>query len=229
MNNYILIYNKSDMAILDDLRSLPLFASLDEETRKDISNRTCRRTFRPGEQIMLEGEQPPGLFIVLRGRVRLSCIAPDGREQVLGTIKAGENFNTVPIFDGRPNPATAQARSPVECLLIPRTEMLNLVRKHPDLALAALSEMASQLRELVALVEDLAFRSVRERLARQLLIEGKEGTARLTHQELAERTGTVREIAGRALRRLAEEKLIRLERGRIIVLDPGGLARIAGA
>jgi CRP/FNR family cyclic AMP-dependent transcriptional regulator len=101
-----------------------------------------------------------------------------------------------------------------------------LIRLHPGLAFAALREMADQLRVLVSLVEDLAFRSVRERLARYLLIEAAEGAAELTQQELAERAGTVREIAGRALRRMAEEKLVRLERGRVIVLDPAGLARV---
>jgi CRP/FNR family transcriptional regulator len=210
----------------DELRSIPLFASLDEQTLNDIAGRVHRRTYRPGEHVLTEGEQPPGLFIVLKGRVRLSCTAYDGREQVLDMVGPGENFNAVPIFDGGPNPTTAQARSPVECLLLPRQELLDLIRHYPDLAFAALAEMAVQLRELVALVEDLAFRSVRERLARQLLVEAKEGTAVLTHQELAERTGTVREIAGRALRRFAEEKLVRLERGRIIVLDPEGLARL---
>ena len=56
--------------------------------------------------------------------------------------------------------------------------------------------------------------------------EASEGLAEITHQELAERTGTVREIAGRALRQLAQEGLVHLERGRVIVLDRGGLARI---
>jgi CRP/FNR family transcriptional regulator len=175
---------------------------------------------------MFEGEQPPGLFFVRRGRVRLSRTAPDGREQVLAMVGAGENFNAVPLFDDNPNPSTARAMSPVHCLLLPRVALLSLIRKHPDLALAALREMAGQLRDLVVLVEDLAFRSVRERLARQLLHEAGEGTAVLTHQELAERTATVREIAGRALRQLAEEGLVRLERGRVIVLDRVGLARI---
>ena len=86
--------------------------------------------------------------------------------------------------------------------------------------------MAGQLRELVILVEDLAFRTVRARLARQLLAEAADGEAELTQQELAERTGTVREIAGRALRRLAEDGLVRLERGRVIVLDQAGLTRV---
>jgi CRP/FNR family cyclic AMP-dependent transcriptional regulator len=211
---------------LAELRDIPFFATLDEPTLADIARKVQRRTYRPGEHILFEGEQPPGLFFVRRGRVRLSCTASDGREQVLAMVGAGENFNAVPLFDERPNPTTARAMSPVHCLLLPRDALLALIRRHPDLALAALSELAGQLRELVVLVEDLAFRSVRERLARQLLREAAEGAAVLTHQELAERTGTVREIAGRALRQLAQEGLVRLARGRVIVLDRAGLARI---
>lgn len=210
----------------DELRAIPFFAALDERTLADVARQIQPCTYRPGEYILFEGEQPPGLFFVIRGRVRLSRTAPDGREQVLAMIGSGENFNMVPLFDERPNPTTARAMSPVHCLLLPRDALLALLRKHPDLALAALRELAGQLRELVILVEDLAFRSVRERLARQLLQEASEGTAELTHQELAERTGTVREIAGRALRQLAQEGLVRLERGRVIVLDRAGLARI---
>lgn len=212
--------------MLNELRDIPFFAALDDRALADIARQVQRCAYRPGDHIMFEGEEPPGLFFVRRGRVRLSRTAADGREQVLAMIGPGENFNAVPLFDGRPNPATARAMSPVHCLLLPRDALLALLRKHPDLALAALRELAGQLRDLVVLVEDLAFRSVRERLARQLLHEAGEGTAELTHQELAERTGTVREIAGRALRQLAQEGLVRLERGRVIVLDRGGLARV---
>lgn len=214
------------MITVEELCAIPLFATLDESTLAAIAPQMRRCTFRPGQQIILEGDPSPGLFCVLRGRVRLSRMAPDGREQVLAMIGPGENFNPVPIFDNKPNPATARAMSPVLCLLLPRNHLLSLLQRHPTLALVMLADMAGQLRELMGLVEDLAFRSVRARLARQLLVEAAGGTAELTQQELAERTGTVREIAGRALRRLAEEGLVRLERGRVLVLDPEGLAHI---
>ncbi|HMP38808.1 MAG TPA: Crp/Fnr family transcriptional regulator, partial [Roseiflexaceae bacterium] len=187
------------------LRAFSFFAALDDATLADIARRIHTCNYRPGDYITLEGEQPPGLFFVLRGRVRLSRTAPDGREQVLAMVSTGESFNAVPLFDEHPNPATARAMSPVRCLLLPRDALTALIRQHPDLALAALRELAGQLRDLVVLVEDLAFRSVRERLARQLMHEAHEGYAELTQQELAERTGTVREIAGRALRQLAQE------------------------
>lgn len=211
---------------IDDLRTIPLLACLDSATLADTARRAQRCSFRPGQLILVEGEQPPGLFLIQRGRVRLSCTAPDGREQVLAMLGPGAHFDPVPLFDGGANPSSARAMSPVSCLLLPRTDLLALIRRHPDLAQAALSALAGQLRELVVLVEDLSFRTVRARLARHLLAEAGEGAAELTHQELAERAGTVREIAGRALRRLAEEGLVRLERGRVIVLDHAGLARV---
>ncbi|NJP05256.1 MAG: Crp/Fnr family transcriptional regulator [Chloroflexaceae bacterium] len=211
---------------IDILRTIPLLAHLDQQTLTDIGHQMHQRSYRPGQYILYEGEPPPGIFLVLQGRVRLSCTASDGREQVLDMVGPGENFNLVPVFDGQPNPMSARAMSPVECLLLPQPDVFHLITSHPDLTRAALSEMAGQLRELVGLVEDLAFRSVRARLARHLLAEAQEGTAELTHQELAERAGTVREMAGRALRRLAEEGLVRLARGRVIVLDAEGLARV---
>lgn len=209
------------------LRTIPFLAELDEPTLADVARQMLERIYRPGDYIALEGEQPSGLFFVLQGRVRLSRTAPDGREQVLAMVSSGANFNAVPLFDEHPTLTTARAMSPVQCLLLPRAALLDLINRHPNLARAALRDLASQLRDLVVLVEDLAFRSVRERLVRQLLREAREGMAEVTHQDLAERTGTVREIAGRALRELAHEGLVRLERGRVIVLDRDRLAQIA--
>jgi CRP/FNR family transcriptional regulator len=209
----------------ETLRAISFFAPLDGPALGAVAQRMLERHFRPGQYILLEGEQPPGLFFVCRGRVRLSRMASDGREQVLATIGPGENFNSVPLFDQQPNPASARAMSPVEVLLLPAEDLLGLIRRYPDVALAALRDQAQRLRELVELVDDLAFRSVRARLARQLLVEGGSGTAELTQQELAERAGTVREIAGRTLRRMASDQLVRLERGRVIVLDREGLRR----
>lgn len=210
-------------ALLQALRRVPLFATLDDRTLRDVAQQMRRYSFRAGQRIMDTGEQSPGLFIVLQGRVRLSTMSSNGREQVLDMINPGGLFDLVPLFDNQPNQTSARAMSQVDVLLLPRAELLELLRAHPDLALAALHEMALHLRDLTTLVEDLAFRSVRARLARHLLAEAATGSAELTHQELAERAGTVREMVGRVLRRMADEGLIELARGRVIVLDQQGL------
>ncbi len=210
----------------DELRPIALFAGLDVSTLAEIARAMQICEYRAGDYLAYEGEHPPGILYVARGRVRLSRSAADGREQVLAMIGTGESLHAVAVFDQRPSPTSARAMSPVRCLLLPRDQLLHLLRHHPDLAIAALRDLAGQLRDLVVLVDDLAFRSVRARLARQLLHEAAEGPAEMTQQELAERAGTVREIAGRALRQLAAEGIVRLARGRVSVLDPARLAAL---
>ncbi|HLB29245.1 MAG TPA: helix-turn-helix domain-containing protein, partial [Dehalococcoidia bacterium] len=75
-----------------------------------------------------------------------------------------------------------------------------------------------------ALVEDLSFRSVTSRVAKILLQQGREASLQITQQELAAMAGTAREVVGRALKALEERGAIRLERGRILVLDRRALA-----
>lgn len=211
---------------MEQLRQIPLLAQLEPTTLAAVARRALCRSYRAGDHLMFEGDQPDGLYFVMSGRVRLARTAADGREQVLAMAGTGSMLNAVGLFDEHPTLASARAMSAVTCMVIPRTALNELIDQHPGLARAALRELASQLRGLVVLVEDLAFRSVRERLARQLLYEAEEGMAAITHQELAERTGTIREIAGRALRQMAEEGLVRLARGRVIVLDHDRLANL---
>ena len=66
------------MVSIDDLRAFPLLATLDAATLADTARRAQRCSFRPGQQIMLEGEQAPGLFLVLRGRVQDGAFADCG-------------------------------------------------------------------------------------------------------------------------------------------------------
>jgi cAMP-binding proteins - catabolite gene activator and regulatory subunit of cAMP-dependent protein kinases len=80
------------MTTLEELRRIPLFAALDDRTLTDTARYMQARTYRPGEYITYEGERAAGVYFVQRGRVRLSRTAPDGREQVLAMVGAGENL-----------------------------------------------------------------------------------------------------------------------------------------
>jgi CRP/FNR family transcriptional regulator len=209
------------------LTTVPLFAELAPDALDALARHTTERRFRPGQYLTLEGHPAEALFVLHAGRVRLSRTAPDGREQVLQIVGPGDLFNMEPLLDGGPTPATARAMSPVTALLLPERALVPLIRQHPDFALALMRQMAEQLRDQAVLIEDLGFRSVRARLARILLTESASGTAQLTQAELAARAGTVREIVGRTLRQMADEKLVALKRGEVLVLDPDGLQRAA--
>jgi CRP/FNR family transcriptional regulator len=205
---------------------VPRFASLAFRTQAALASAMQEIRVRSGQILLYEGDHEYGLFVVLEGRIRLVRTANDGREQVLDVAEIGDLFNVVPLVDAGPAPATARAMKATRCLHLPIHALWELLADHADLSLVLLRDLASQVRDLAVLLEDLAFRTVRERLARILLAEATDGTADVTHQDLAARAGTIREIAGRTLRQLADEGLIELSRGHIRVLDVAGLRQI---
>ncbi|CAA9256516.1 MAG: hypothetical protein AVDCRST_MAG26-2130 [uncultured Chloroflexia bacterium] len=207
--------------------TVPLFRDLPAGARAALGAALQDRRYRPGQYLVHQDSAPEGLFFISEGRVRLARIGPDGREQVLQMVGPGELFNAEPLFDGGATPASARAMSPVRALLLPAAVLVALIGSHPSIALLLLRELSARQRELVVLLEDLRFRSVRARLARVLLNEARDGAAAITQQELAERAGTVREIVGRTLRDMQQEGLVRLLRGQVSVLDLEGLREVA--
>jgi CRP/FNR family transcriptional regulator, cyclic AMP receptor protein len=209
------------------LRSIPYFASLDEDALASIAALAARRTYSPGEVIFLEGEPCAGLFIVQAGHVKIYKASPEGREQILTLIGPRDSFNDVAVFDGGPNPASAQAMEAVELLVIERPAMLNLFDRYPKLAQVVVAVLAARARMLVGMVEDLSLRSVAGRLAKLLLDQALQGSDAipLTHQQMAARLGTVREMVSRALRELEAEGLLRREGRQIVITDRAALER----
>jgi CRP/FNR family cyclic AMP-dependent transcriptional regulator len=177
--------------------------------------------------IFLEGELCAGLFIVQTGHVKIYKASPEGREQILAIIGPRDSFNDVAVFDGGPNPASAQAMDAVELFVVERPAMLNLFDRYPKLAQAVVAVLAGRARMLVSMIEDLSLRSVAGRLAKLLLDQALQGSdaVPLTRQQMAARLGTIREMVSRALRELEDEGLVRREGREIIITDRAALER----
>jgi CRP/FNR family cyclic AMP-dependent transcriptional regulator len=208
------------------LHKWPFFSGLGEDELAEIASRVHKRTFRSGEVILLEGEAPQAVYFIVHGQVRIYRLSPEGREQVLKRLGPGEAFNFVPVLDGGPNPSSAMAWTDVTVYVIERSHFVQMVREHPALTMAILTDFAAKLRHITALAEDLSLRTVGARLAKLLLTQAAEKEAaprRMTQQEMAAQLGTVREVVGRALTELEGESLIRKERHCIIILDRAGL------
>jgi len=215
----------------DRLQRIALFAELPSDTLAGVARVAIRRTYMADELIILEGDPCRAAYFVSQGHVRVMRTSPDGREQVLSQLGPAQSFNTVPPFlPAGVNHATAQAVEPSVVYAIPKDDLLSLVGTSPPLALALLKDFAERLDHLTDLVEDLSLRTVRGRLARFLLDQAQPGAGepdavvpQWTQTEMAARLGTVREMIGRTLRSFADAGLIRVERGRIELLDRDGL------
>ncbi|MBN2463711.1 MAG: Crp/Fnr family transcriptional regulator [Dehalococcoidia bacterium] len=206
--------------------ALPL-ANLDSTTKLFFEKRAER-----GEMFLLEGETDQVLYFVVSGAVKVLKTSADGKEQILNIARPGDSFNDVAALDGRPNPAAAQAMGPVVLYGIRKNNLETIIQEHPKIALNAIKVLASRIRYLLSLVEDLSFKHAIGRIAKILLTYAGDGTGtgqRLTQQDMAAMAGTVREVVGRSLKALESEGAIRLDHHRIVITNKEALEKIMEA
>jgi CRP-like cAMP-binding protein len=213
------------------LRRLPLFARLSERSLEEVAARVVLRTLPAGRILFRRGAPCEGVFVVVRGRVRVYRANREGKEQVLHAQGPGQPLAEVPLFDGGPYPASARTEEATELLFLPRAAFMVLYRSEPEIADSVIAELGRRLRRAVRLIEKLSLRDVPSRVGLTLLeyaAAAGAGPGEVFHlprsqAELADELGTTRESVARALRTLADEGLVRRERRRVRLPDPEAL------
>ena len=218
------------------LGKTPLLANLSQPELQNLAARTVRKLFSTGELIFSEGEPCNGLHIIARGKVRIFKTSVNGRDQVLALNGPGESVAELPVFDGGPFPASAVAIDDTEMAFISRRDFQAYCMEHPEVSLKVLSVVGQRLRQLVGIIEELSFTTIRQRLISVLVklaqSEGKKTPGGVefllpsTHQELANQLGTVRELISRNLMRLQAEGLLDVDARHIVVKDLRALAAL---
>ena len=171
--------------------------------------------------------------MVQAGNVKIFNTSASGREQVLHIEKAGHTLAELPVFDGGNYPASTAAVGPCTLLFISKKDFRALCLERPEMSLKVLKVVSLRLRQLVNIIEELSFTTVRNRLASWLLQQAREKgrkTARgieftlsINNQELAFQIGTVRELVSRNLSHFQSEGMLKVEGRNVIVHDMGAL------
>ncbi len=182
----------------------------------------------PAGTVLFDERQPcQGFPLVMSGAIRVLKRAANGRELPLYKVLPGEScIITSSCLLGRTNyNALGVTETDSELILLP-PELFDALLATPAFRDFVFSLFAERIAELMQLVEEVAFRKLDQRLANLLL--GKGRMLNVTHQQLADELGSVREMVSRLLKGFAEQGLVRLGREQIEILDPAGLRRIAG-
>lgn len=220
-------------ALFKRLQTLGFLRGLDEATLAQLAGSATWKVFAPNAVIFWADDVESSLFYLQYGSLKVLKASPDGREQVLKFISAGEIFNEIGVLAKRPNPATAVALEESGIWLIPRHALEEIVLSHPRTAMQIIENMADKIIELVTLAADLSLKTVEARFA-NLLLEQAEGNMierrRWTNQtELAARLGTVPDVLSRVIRELTKAGLIKMDKQQIRILDRAGLVERATA
>ena len=138
---------------------LPLLAGLPHSELASLLRRSVTRHISPGELLFRQGEAPQGLVVVRHGAgeiLRAEC----GRwNERLGEFEAGDVLAIASALTCRPHLASARALVSTEILLISRTEVRRLCRRHPEIVLRLREQMELRLAGLVRRLAWLAART----------------------------------------------------------------------
>jgi len=214
------------------LARVPYFASLRAAELRELASRCASRSFGLETALFEEGDPCHGLLIIAEGAVEVRQVSLRGREQVFHTEGPGATLGEAPLFDRGGYIASAVATEPTRALFLPRSYLLALCRRRPEVALAMLETLSRRLRGFAGIVTDLAFRPVAERVARYLTglsarRRRRELNLPLTQAQLAARLGTVRELVARALAELQRSGVIARTHSTIVIRNPERLAALA--
>lgn len=211
-----------------------MFAHFPDEIQAKLGNVTHLQNFAPGEPIFHQGTTATAIYAVVRGRVKIARVTPDGYESILCVRQAGEYFCPVPILDGNAQLGTAIAMTEVTVLWMERETYHVLCREYPQLLSSAQGDCLAEVRHLLNRMEIFAFRNIKERLAIALLDEIRHQRTdekdpievHMRQQELAGLVGASRESVSRSLKQLERDEIVKLLRGKIRILDLEGLRKI---
>lgn len=189
---------------------------------------------RPAGSVLFdEGSPCAGLLVLMDGAVKVSRVGPEGRELLLYRVTPGETcVLTVSCLLGHTHyPGRGVAEGAVNGVLIPAALFDRLVAESAAFRGFVFHAFSDRVGSLVDLAAAVAFENLDRRLARALLarvtLSGRIALE-LTHQELADELGTVRERVSRLLEGFAERGIVELGRGRLIVRDRSKLEAQAG-
>lgn len=198
-------------------------------------NKSCRQ-YHKGELIFNEGAYPRGLFCVQSGKIKLSQIGADGKEQIVHLANDGDVMGYRAILGEDTYSCSAMALEDSKVCFIPKTHFNKLVENNSKLTLQIVHLLSDELKEAERKITNTAQQPVKNRLAQALLslkdnygMESDKLTINVSikREELANLAGTTRETATRLLYELQEQKLIELVGKKIKILNEKHLLELA--
>lgn len=173
-----------------------------------LSEQGTLKSFPKNAVIVSEGDETESLYVILSGRAKVFVADESGKEIVLGTQGPGEYFGEM-VLDGGPRSASVMTVEPSRFVVIPKRNVRDFLRSHPEFAIRLIEKLIHRTRALTASVKNLALMDVYGRVARLLLdlAEDDGGTLiireKLTQQDIASRVGASREMVSKILNDLA--------------------------
>ncbi len=184
----------------------------------------------PGQYVCWEGDRCGHLPFVIEGIVRVYKLGETGRELTLYRIHSGESciLTASCILSNQNFPANAKVEEQVRAIGIPADILLDWTERYEVWRRFVFSMMSNRLEDIIELVDAVTFKRLDLRLAGYILDKTIDrSTLLLTHQELAAEIGSAREVVSRVLKDFEHRGLVKLERGKIQLINRSQLTKVS--
>jgi CRP/FNR family transcriptional regulator len=212
-------------------RVMPILKHADPRLLREFQDTAFFARIPTGHDVFIEGDQVDAIALLISGVVRVYKIGETGREITLYRFGNGQSciLTANAILSQKVFPAVATVEQEAEAVMIPAETFRDWVSRY-DLWREFVFELLSQrLSDVMAIVEEVAFRRMDARLA-FLLSERSQGSylVRMTHQEIAAELGSSREVISRILEDFSAQGMVEVSRGSIRILDREALQAYSG-
>jgi CRP/FNR family cyclic AMP-dependent transcriptional regulator len=194
-------------------------------------------SYPAGREIFSKGSAGASMMAVLRGKLKMSSVSPEGKEVVFNLMNPGDCFGEIALLDGEARSTDAVAMTDCELLVLQRRDFMPILEKRADICLILLKVLCQRLRQTTEQVEDVLFRHLESRIAKALLhlaesasLHSMQGLAvdlHLSQRELGYMAGGSRESVNKHLQTWQGAGLITLSKGSIVIRDLAEIRRLA--
>jgi CRP/FNR family transcriptional regulator len=215
------------------------FCQLSGNTLKAFDSIKYTTAYPEHAVLFVEQETPRGVFILCKGRVKLSMTSSEGKAVILRIVKPGEVLGMHAVVSGQPYQASAETIEPCQVNFVKGEDFLRFLRQHAEASIHAAQQLSANYQAACEQVRSLSLtHSASEKVARFLLessVNGKltkEGIRvrlTMTHEEIGQIIGTTRETVTRTLGEFKSKRLVSINGSVLLIPNKAALETFADA
>ena len=220
------------------MRAEKVFCDLSAAALQSFEAIKYATAYPKGAVLFVEGQAPRGIFVLCKGRVKLSISSSDGKTLILKIAEAGEVLGLSATVSGKPYELTAETIDPCQVNFVKREDFLRFLREHADACFRVAEQLSEKYNAACHEIRSLGLsHSAAEKLAK-LLLEwtSKNGESQkqeprlklaLTHEEIAQMIGTSRETVTRLFAELKKRQILQAKGSTLVIRNKAALRALA--
>jgi len=219
------------------IRSEHIFCDLPLAALQAFESIKYATAYPKGAVLFVEGQTPRGIFVLCKGRVKLSICSTDGKTLILKIAEPGEVLGLSATISGRPYELTAETLDPCQVNFVKREDFVRFLKDHSDACLRVAEQLSDKYNSACREIRALGLsHSASEKLAKLLLEwSARNAPARsesgvklaLTHEEIAQMIGTSRETVTRLFAELKKRQIVQSRGSTLVIRNKAALKAMA--